>query len=479
MDLASLTPIVNGQPWVIGDELAVMEPATGAELCKVPNVGPEGVNAAVAAAVAAKPGWAATPPKDRAAMLSELADAVIKNADAFAELESRDVGKPLAKARGEMISAADKYRFFGGACRTLTVPSSDEYKPGITSFVRREPVGVVAAIAPWNYPMGLTAWKIAPALAAGNPVVLKPTEVTPLTAMLLGQFASAILPPGVLNVVTGSGATTGAALVRHRDVAMVSLTGGTATGRAVMREAADSIKKVHLELGGKAPVLVFEDADLDLLCQTLKAASFGNSGQDCTAACRVYVERSRYSAVVDMLVETAKSIKVGNGFTDTAAEMGPVVSSKHRAYVSGFVERARSSGYARVVAGGKEEGPGFYYLPTVVADVQHADEIVQEEIFGPVIAVSSFSNEDEAVAKANDINYGLAASVWSKDVGRAISAACRIEAGTVWINDHGPTMTEMPFGGYKQSGIGRDLSIYAVEAHTQLKHVAVTHRKSI
>jgi aminobutyraldehyde dehydrogenase len=324
--------------------------------------------------------------------------------------------------------------------------------------------------------MGLTAWKIAPALAAGNTVVLKPTEVAPLTTLLLGELVNAILPKGVLNIVTGTGGATGTELVRHKDVSMVSLTGGTATGRAVMREAAATVKKVHLELGGKAPVLVFEDADLALLARTLKSASFNNSGQDCTAASRIYVARSLYTEALQMLAEVASSIRVGNGYLDSDVEMGPVVSAKHLHHVAGFVERAKATSHARVIAGGKSHDPGFFYLPTIVADVEQHDEIVQEEIFGPVVAITTFEGEEDAIRKANDINYGLAASVWSKDVSRALSVAARVQAGTVWINDHGPTMSEMPFGGYKQSGIGRDLSIHSLEAHTQLKHIAVTHR---
>lgn len=479
MSIRELRPLIGDSFWSKGDLFDVFEPTTGKVITQVPDVGAEGVNAAVAAAKAASLGWGSTPPRDRAAALLAFTDAIMARVEEFAELEARDVGKPLEKARAEMASAADKYRFFAGACRTLTVPACGEYKPGITSMVRREPIGVVGAISPWNYPMGMTAWRIGPALAAGNTVVLKPTQVTPLTAMLLGEVAQQILPPGVLNIVTGFGSTTGTHLVRHRDVGMISLTGGTATGRTIMKEAAESIKVVHLELGGKAPVLVFDDADIDRLAATLKSAAFGNSGQDCTAACRVYVSKKREKDVVEALASMARAIKVGDGFSEAGIDMGPVVSEKHRGFVSGFVERAVRGSSGRVAFGGPIEGPGYFYSPTVVDGIDHSAEIIQNEIFGPVVAVTTFEDETDAIEKANDLEVGLAASVWTSDVERALVVAGRIKAGTVWINDHGPTAAEIPFGGYKQSGIGRDLSIYAIEAHTELKHIAITHRERI
>lgn len=475
----NLRPLIGDSFWSKGETFDVFEPATGAVIARVPDVGREGVEAAVAAAKSAFGGWASTPPKDRAAALLAFTDEIMARVEEFAELEARDVGKPLEKARAEMASAADKYRFFAGACRAMTVPATGEYKPGITSMVRREPIGVVGAISPWNYPMGMTAWRIGPALAAGNTVVLKPTQVTPLTALLLGEVATKFFPPGVLNIVTGSGGTTGAHLVRHPDVAMVSLTGGTDTGRSVMRDAAESIKVVHLELGGKAPVLVFDDADIDRLAATLKGASFGNSGQDCTAACRVYVSKKRRNDVVEALAAMAAGIRVGNGYEERGIDMGPVVSAKHHEFVSGIVDRAVRSGSGRIVAGGPIEGRGYFYAPTVVDGIEHGAEIIQKEIFGPVVAVATFEDEADAIAKANDLEVGLAASIWTADVERAIVAAGRVKAGSVWINDHGPTAAEMPFGGYKQSGIGRDLSIYAIEAHTELKHIAITHRERI
>ena len=468
---AEYFPTVANKEWREGTVVPVTEPATGEQISEMIDVGEAGVEAAVSAAKDARRAWAATTPKDRSAMLLRLADALEAHADRFAELESRDVGKPLADARAEMFSAADKYRFFAGAGRALSAPSCDEYKPGVTSFARREPLGIVAAIAPWNYPMGLTSWKLGPALMAGNTVVLKPTNETPLTSLLLGRIASEIFPCGVLNVVTGD-ATVGQALVRHRDVAMVSLTGGTSTGKAIMRDAADMVKKVHLELGGKAPVVVFDDADLDKLVGTMRGAAFRNSGQDCTAATRLYVPRRLEAEMTDRLTRMAEAIVVGDGYRDASVQMGPVVSRRHRDGIARRVDDAVRYG-ARIVTGG--EGSGAFYAPTIIAGAAQASAIVQEELFGPVLVVSSFEDEDDAIAKANDVAYGLAASIWTRDIDRAVKCAALIEAGSVWINDHGPTAAEMPFGGFKLSGVGRDLSIHAIEEHTALKHVAIGH----
>ncbi len=480
VDVSTLSSIIDGERYTKGSALDVVEPATGLVIGSLSDVGVDGVNAAVAAAKSALPAWRGLTPKDRSIALLRVADAVEANAQVLGELESRDVGKPLADAIAEMRSAADKYRFFAGAARALSAPLAGEYKPGITSYVRREPVGVVAALAPWNYPMGLTSWKIGPALAAGNTVVLKPPTEASLTSMLLAQLVADILPPGVLNVVTGTGATTGGPLAGHPDVAMVSLTGGTQTGKTIMRQAADTMKKVHLELGGKAPVLVFADADLDKFTATMAGAIFRNSGQDCTAATRIYADAAIRDDVLDRMEALAKKIRIGNGFVDPGVQMGPVVSARHREDVAGFVERALGNGRTQLVAGGQSPDlPGSYYLPTVVTNVEQSDEIIQQEIFGPVVSVSTFATAEEAVLKANDIAFGLAASVWTQDVDRALTVSARIEAGTVWVNDHGPTAAEMPFGGYKQSGIGRDLSIQAVEEHTHLKHVAISHGEAL
>ncbi|TFD29155.1 aldehyde dehydrogenase family protein [Cryobacterium sp. TMT2-23] len=480
MKIATLKPIIGGNEYLSGSAFDVYEPATGDVIGDILDVGVEGVETAVAAAKKAFPAWRGMTPKDRAAKLLAIADTIDANAEQLGILESRDVGKPLADAVAEMHSAADKYRFFAGAARSMMAPAPGEYKPGITSMVRREPVGVVAALTPWNYPMGLTSWKIAPALAAGNTVVLKPPTEASLTTLYLAHLIADILPAGVLNVVTGRGSTVGAALAGHPDVALVSLTGGTSTGKTIMRQAADTMKIVHLELGGKAPVLVFDDADLDKFSATMKGAVYRNSGQDCTAATRIYAHESIKDEVVERISHIANSLVVGNGFTDPSVEMGPVVSLRQQEVVSGFVDRARATGHARIAAGGEKHGlNGSYYAPTVVTNVRQEDEIVQEEIFGPVVAVSSFGTEEEAIAKANGVAYGLAASVWTRDIDRALVSAARIEAGTVWVNDHGPTTAEMPFGGYKQSGVGRDLSIHAVEEHMHLKHVAVSHGRTL
>jgi aminobutyraldehyde dehydrogenase len=476
IDPSTLRGTVDGKPWdpESGERIDVVNPATEQVLASVPEAGEAGVAAAVASSVGAFEGWRRTVPKDRATALFALATAIEEHAEELAELESADVGKPLAAARAEIVGSADKYRFFAGLARSLGGVAAGEYKPGITSLIRREPIGVVAAIAPWNYPMALTAWKIAPALAAGNCVVLKPSPETPLSALLLGRLAAEVLPPGVLNVVTG-GAPSGQALCVHPDVGMVSLTGGTPTGRAVMAAAASSLKRVHLELGGKSPVIVFDDVDLERLVNALRVGAFWNGGQDCTAASRLYVSRGRAEEVTAAVAEMARAIEPQDPFENPGAALGPLVSLGHRERVHGFVERALEGGDAEVRAGGELDfGTGAYYRPTVVAGLKQEDEIVQREIFGPVISVVSYEDEREAIAMANGVEYGLGASVWSSNIDRAMRVATSIRAGTVWVNDHGPTAVEMPFGGFKQSGQGRDLSIYAIEEHTELQHIAIT-----
>ncbi|HYJ21880.1 MAG TPA: aminobutyraldehyde dehydrogenase [Solirubrobacterales bacterium] len=474
-DPAGLRCTVAGRPWdpEAGSRIDVVNPATEEVVASVPEAGAAGVDAAVASAAEAFDGWRRTVPKDRAAALFKLAAAIEEHAEEFAELESLDVGKPLAAARAEIVGSADKYRFYAGVGRSMGGIAAGEYKPGITSLVRREPIGIVAALAPWNYPMALTAWKIAPALMAGNTVVLKPSPETPLTALLLGRVAAEVLPPGVLNVITG-GAPSGAALAAHPDVGMVSLTGGTPTGRAVMEAASRTLKRVHLELGGKAPAVVFDDVDLERLVNGLRVGAFWNGGQDCTAASRLYVSSDRREEVAAAIAEMAAAITPEDPYENPGAALGPLVSVAHRERVHGFVARAADAG-AEVLAGGEiGSGTGAFYRPTVVAGVEQDDEIVQREIFGPVISVLSYEDERQAIELANGVEYGLAASVWSADIDRAMRVATSIRAGTVWINDHGPTAVEMPFGGFKQSGQGRDLSIYAIEEHTELQHIAIT-----